>query len=161
VLILLSKPFEVGDYIVVSSGYEGTVLEISLINTKLSTVDNRVIIIPNGGLADSAIINNTFRDERVLDVKVGVAYDSDIKKVKEVLFSTLDKSSYIMKDADKLVFVDELGDSSIVMCVRSYVPANVYFKAKWEMNELIKNSLDEAGINIPFPQVDVHMIPAK
>lgn len=158
VLILISKPFEVGDYIVDSTTkYEGTVTEISLINTKLATMDNRVVIIPNGGLADSAIINNTFQDERILDVKVGVSYESDLKLVKKVLKKTVEKSSFALKNKDKLVFIDELADSGIIVGIRCYVPAKSYLSAKWEMNELIKEDLDAANISIPYPQLDVHM----
>ncbi len=158
VLILISKPFEVGDYIVDSATkYEGTVTEISLINTKLATMDNRVVIIPNGGLADSAIINNTFQDERILDVKVGVSYESDLKLVKKVLKKTVEKSSFALKNKDKLVFIDELADSGIIVGIRCYVPAKSYLSAKWEMNELIKEDLDAASISIPYPQLDVHM----
>lgn len=158
VLILISKPFEVGDYIVDSTTkYEGTVTEISLINTKLATMDNRVVIIPNGGLADSAIINNTFQDERILDVKVGVSYESDLKLVKKVLKKTVEKSSFALKNKDKLVFIDELADSGIIVGIRCYVPAKSYLNAKWEMNELIKEDLDAASISIPYPQLDVHM----
>jgi len=158
VLILISKPFEVGDYIVDSTTkYEGTVTEISLINTKLATMDNRVVIIPNGGLADSAIINNTFQDERILDVKVGVSYESDLKLVKKVLKKTVEKSSFALKNKDKLVFIDELADSGIIVGIRCYVPAKSYLSAKWEMNELIKEDLDAASISIPYPQLDVHM----
>lgn len=158
VLILISKPFEIGDYIVDSTTkYEGTVTEISLINTKLATMDNRVVIIPNGGLADSAIINNTFQDERILDVKVGVSYESDLKLVKKVLKKTVEKSSFALKNKDKLVFIDELADSGIIVGIRCYVPAKSYLNAKWEMNELIKEDLDAASISIPYPQLDVHM----
>ena len=119
VLLLLLKPFVVGDYIIDSAGMEGTVEEIQIFFTKLKTPDNRTIILPNGNLANNSIINVTTAQTRRCDIMVGISYDSDIKKAKEVLMEVLNQEEQVLKDKDMTVFVDQLGESSINICVRS------------------------------------------
>ena len=121
VLILLLKPFKVGDYIVEgSSGKEGTVKEIQIFYTKLLTYDNQTIILPNGNLANNTIVNVTAAESRRCDVKVSVAYSADIKKAKEVLTKVLSEDPDTIKEREHFVFVDELADSGINLCVRCW-----------------------------------------
>lgn len=157
VLILLLKPFKVGDYIKEDAkGNEGIVSEIQLFYTKLQTPDNRVIILPNGTLANTSMTNVTEAPVRRLDITVGIAYDSDIKRAKEALLEMLDHDEAVLKDRDRLVFVDQLADSSINLGIRFWVNQENYWEARWRLTEETKYTLDKAGITIPFPQLDVH-----
>lgn len=159
VLILLLKPFKVGDYIKEDAkGNEGTVSEIQLFYTKLQTPDNRIIILPNGTLANTSMTNVTEAPVRRLDLMVGIAYDSDIKRAKEVLTEMLKKDEAVLKDREMTVFVDQLADSSINLGIRFWVDKENYWPAKWRLTEETKYALDGAGITIPFPQLDVHQI---
>ncbi|MBP5222230.1 MAG: mechanosensitive ion channel, partial [Lachnospiraceae bacterium] len=121
VLILLLKPFKVGDYIVDASGKEGTVYEIQIFYTKLHTADNKVVILPNGNLANNSIINVTAEKVRRIDIFVQVSYQADLKRAKEVLKSMLDENSYSLKDRDRVAFVNSLDDSGVTMGVRCWV----------------------------------------
>lgn len=158
VLILLLKPFKVGDYIIESvSNHEGFVTEIQIFYTKLRTADNRIVVLPNGVLANNSLVNVTSEKDRRLDIKVGISYDADLKKAKEVLFNVLKQEKSLIPDKDCLVFVDELADSSVNIGLRCYVESGEYWKTRWRIIENCKYALDEAGISIPFPQMDVHL----
>lgn len=158
VLILLLKPFKVGDYIIESvSNHEGFVTEIQIFYTKLRTADNRIVVLPNGVLANNSLVNVTSEKDRRLDIKVGISYDADLKKAKEVLFNVLKQEKSLIPDKDCLVFVDELADSSVNIGLRCYVESGEYWMARWRIIENCKYALDEAGISIPFPQMDVHL----
>lgn len=156
VLILLLKPFVVGDYILDGgSGKEGTVSEITIFYTKLLTIDNKMIMIPNGTLSNSTITNVSKMEERRLEVMVGVSYDSDISKVKAILEGIARRDEAVMQNREILVFVSELSDSSVDMAVRVWVKNADYWTAKWRITECIKKEFDENNITIPFPQLDV------
>ena len=158
VLILLLKPFKVGDYIVEgSSGKEGTVKEIQIFYTKLTTVDNKTIVIPNGTLSNSSLTNVTARPERQLDLKVGIAYDADLKKAKDLIETLLKQDDSIIQDEDIKVFVDSLADSSVILGLRAWVKTEEYWSTRWRLLEEIKLIFDEEGIEIPFNQLTVHM----
>ncbi|WP_081829930.1 mechanosensitive ion channel family protein [Butyrivibrio sp. NC2002] len=158
ILILIAKPFRAGDYIVVNGqGIEGTVTEISLINTRLLTADSRKVIVPNGGLASATITNNFGNTMRILDTMVGISYSADIDKARAVSLKVLDGNEFISDKYEKSVYVDELADSSVILRIRGWVKPSDYVKAKWSMNEEIKKAFDREGVEIPFPQVDVHM----
>ena len=158
VLILLLNPLRVGDYIVEgASGKEDTVKEIQIFYTKLLTYDNQTIILPNGNLANNTIVNVTAAECRRCDVMVSVSYSADLKKAKEVLTRMLSADPNIMKDRDHFVFVDALEDSGINLCVRCWFKNEDFWQGKWRITENCKYVLDEAGIEIPFPQMDVHM----
>lgn len=158
VLILLLKPFKVGDYIKENSaGQEGTVSEIQIFYTKLLTPDNKVIVLPNGGLANTSLINMTAARYRRLDIVIGIPYDADIKKAKEVLQAVLKKDEFVMKDKDILVYVDELAQSSVNMGIRCFFLNENFWEGKWRITENCKYALDEAGIEIPYNQLDVHV----
>lgn len=158
VLILLLKPFKVDDYIIISgNANEGTVMEIQMFYTKLVTVDNHVVIIPNGELTTSNIINMSTLSERRINISVSIAYDADIRTAKEVIQSVLEQDAAVLKDKEHFVFVDELADSGVNLKVRCWSRNEDYWETKWRLTENVKYALDEAGISIPFPQMDVHL----
>ena len=156
VLILLLKPFVVGDYIVEGSN-EGTVYEISIFYTKLKTVDNKVIVIPNGNLSNSSLINVSHMDNRRVDVAVGIAYEADIRTAKDILYKVAEKDPARLPDEDIVVAVDNLGASSVDMTVRIWVKSEDYWPTKWRLTENIKYALDENNISIPYQQIDVQI----
>lgn len=158
VLILLLKPFKVGDYIKEDvNNNEGIVTEIELFYTKLATVDNKVIVLPNGTLANSSLTNVTACDSRRLDMVVGVSYEADIRQAKEVLQRVLEEDEDIIKDKEYFVYVSELSESAVNIGIRCWFPMDSYWKGKWRVTENVKYALDEAGIVIPYPQMDVHV----
>ena len=158
VLILLLKPFVVGDYIIEdTNGKEGTVKEIQIFYTKLSTIDNTTIVIPNGMLTNNSITNATAKDERQLDLRVGISYDADIRQAKNVIEELLEKDECIIKNEQINVFVHELADNAVVLGIRAWVKNEEYWTTRWRLLEEIKLSLDENGIEIPYPQMTVHM----
>lgn len=158
VLILLLKPFRVGDYILESStGKEGTVTEIQIFYTKLLTVDNKTVILPNGSLANNSIVNMTAQANRRMDIIVSVSYGADLKRAKEVLMNVLMEDDAVLKDMDRMVFVDELAASSVNLGVRCWFKQADFWTGKWRVTENCKLALDEAGIEIPFNQLDVHL----
>lgn len=159
VIILLIKPFKVGDYVIQGS-LEGNVSEIQLFYTTLTTPDNRKIIIPNGQLADNSLINATAADTRRLDIKVGISYNSDVKLAKDLLLKLGENDPDTLKEEGKapMAAVDELADSSVNMLLRVWTPTNKYWDVKFRLTEAVKITFDEAGIEIPFNQLDVHLI---
>ena len=158
ILILLAKPFRVGDYIIVGGlGIEGTVTEISLINTRMLTADYRRVVVPNGNLSSATITNNNGNTMRILDTMVGISYSADIDKARAVAIRVMDANEYISDKLEKSVYVDELADSSVNLRIRGWVKPTDYVKARWSMNEAIKKAFDREGVEIPYPQVDVHM----
>lgn len=158
VLILLLKPFKVGDYIIESSNnHEGTVYEISIFYTKLKTMDNKVVVIPNGTLSNNSLINVSHMDKRRVDIVVGIAYEADIKTAKEVLYEIAQNDEARIKEEDAIVFVNELGASSVDMGIRVWVKAEDYWTAKWRMTENMKYALDANQISIPYQQIDVQI----
>ena len=158
VLILILKPFVVGDYIVEDNNKnEGTVKEIQLFYTKLTTLDNRTIIIPNGMLTNNSLTNVTEKNERKLDLKVDISYESDLRKAKDILRRLIDAEERILKDEEIQVFVLELGTSSVVLGLRAWVKAEDYWDVRWKLLEDIKLTMDAEGIVIPYQQVTVHV----
>lgn len=158
VIILIMKPFKVGDYIIEDTNKnEGTVEEISLFYTRLATRDNQQVLIPNGVLANSSMTNVTSTDKRRIDLLIGVSYEADIRKTKEVLQEVIQKESACLLEEESRVFVSELADSCVTMGIRIWVKTEDYWDAKWRLTENIKYALDEHGIEIPYPQMDVHL----
>lgn len=156
VLILLLKPFKVGDYIIESvSNQEGFVTQIQIFYTTLRTADNRIVVLPNGNLANNSLVNVTSEKERRLDIKVSVSYEADLKSAKEVLLQVLKKDGSVKEDRDCMAFVEELADSAVIIGLRCYVDSGEYWTSKWRITENCKYALDEAGISIPYPQLDV------
>lgn len=162
VLILVLKPFKVGDYIKEdTNGNEGTVTSIELFYTKLATVDNRVIVLPNGTLANSSLTNVTACDSRRLDIKVGISYDADIRRAKEVVQKVLEEDEGVLKEKEHFAYVDELAESSVNLGIRCWFSMDGYWQGKWRLTENIKYALDEAEIGIPYPQMDLHLTGRK
>lgn len=154
VLILIFKPFKVGDYIV-ACGDEGTVVGIDVFYTKLATVDNKVIVIPNGTLANSSVKNVSAMDKRRVDVQVGISYESDIAAAKNVLMGIIDKNENVLRDKPINVFVASLDASQVTLETRVWVNSDKYWDTKWTLTEQYKLALDENGIEIPFNQLSV------
>lgn len=158
VLILVLKPFKVGDYIIEDSNKnEGTVTEIQIFYTKLTTADNKVIILPNGTLANSSLTNVTHAPCRRNEMKIGISYDSDIKTAKKVLKELLDNDSAVLQEKDKQIFVDDLADSSVVIGVRCYFNNDDFWEGRWRLMEEAKYALEENGVVLAYPQLDVHL----
>lgn len=158
ILILLLKPFVVGDYIIEDNhGDEGTVKEIQLFYTKLLTVDNRTVVIPNGMLTNNSLTNVTHMDERKLELKVSISYESDLLKAKAVLADLIQKESRIMQDKEHRIFVDELGDDGVILGMRCWVSTEDYWNVRWDMLEGIKLTFDRQSIVIPYRQMNVRI----
>lgn len=156
VLILILQPFKVGDYII-QGGSEGTVYEISLFYTKLKTGDNKVVVIPNGTLSNNTIVNVSHMDRRRVDVVVGISYDADIRTAKDIIFNLAQNDECRLPEDDAIVFVDNLGASSVDIGVRLWVKASDYWTVKWRLTENIKYAMDENHISIPYTQIDVQI----
>lgn len=157
VLILLLKPFKVGDFIS-AQGVDGTVKEISIFNTKLNTVGNQLAIIPNGKLSNDNIINFTGEGIRHENLSFGIGYDDDIKQAKDILLNLVSEQENVLKIEDRMpmVAVAELGDSSVNLTVRYWAKNEDFWNLRWVVLEEGKARLEAAGISIPFPQRDVH-----
>ena len=157
VLILLLKPFKVGDFIS-AQGVDGTVKEISIFNTKLNTVGNQLAIIPNGKLSNDNIINFTGEGIRLENLSFGIGYDDDIKQAKDILLNLVSEQENVLKIEDRMpmVAVAELGDSSVNLTVRYWAKNEDFWNLRWVVLEEGKARLEAAGISIPFPQRDVH-----
>ncbi len=156
VLILVFKPFKVGDTIE-AVGYIGTVKEIQIFVTVLTTADNRRVIIPNGVLSNNSLINISAEPIRRVDMLFGIGYGDDIKKAKTTLEAISAADGRILTDKDKIIAVHSLGDSSVNLACRVWVKKEDYWAVYFDMHEKVKNAFDEAGITIPFPQRDVHL----
>ena len=162
VLILILKPFKVGDYIIEDTNKnEGTVTEIQIFYTKLTTPDNKTIILPNGTLANSSLTNVTHAPHRRNEIKIGISYDSDIRTAKKVLQDLLDNDIAVLQDMERNVFVDNLADSSVVIGMRCWFKNEDFWQGRWRLIEEAKYALEENGIVLAYPQLDVHLQPVK
>lgn len=157
VLILLLKPFKVGDYIKDSAGNEGIVTEIQLFYTKLQTYERNIIIVPNGTLSNSNVTNMNMEAERRVEIKVGISYDADIRTARAALMKLLEQDEKVLQNEVKNVIVTELGDSSVNLLVQCWTRNEDYWATKWRLTEGVKYALDEADISIPYPQLDLHV----
>ena len=160
VMLLIFKPFQVGDYIIVdkANGWEGTVYKIEICYTTLLSVDYRHIVIPNGTLSGNTVVNLTARDMRKLELKIGISYDSDMHKAKQILEQIIKDDKGTREDQGMLVYVDELAESAVTLGLRVWVPTEDYWTVRWRLNETIKDEFDRQGIRIPYRQLDVHLI---
>ena len=156
VLILLAKPFKAGDFIE-AAGHQGTVVEIQILYTVLNTPDHKQIIIPNGDLSNSDIINYSAYDQRRIDMVFGIGYDDDIKKAKELLKEIVDDHELILDEPAPLIEVSELAGSSVNFAVKVWIDTVNYWRVYYDMQETVKLRFDEADIGIPYPQMDVHL----
>lgn len=156
VLILVFKPFKVGDFIS-AQGLDGTVREITIFYTKLTTFGNQVAIIPNGKLSNDNVVNYNMMPTRRDNIKVGIGYGSNIKAAKDILLQICADNENILKEPVPEVYVDGLGDSSVNLTLRFWADVTVFWPAHFYVIEETKSRFDAAGIEIPFPQRDVHM----
>ena len=157
VLILILKPFRVGDYIVEDSKKnEGYVKEIGIFYTKLQTYDNRIIVLPNGTLANNSMMNYSQAPLRRVDLTVGISYNADIAGAKQVIRKLLEEDPDVKKNEKISVYVDALGGSEVVIGIKCYCDNEKYWDVRWRLLEQIKLSLDQAGIEIPYQQLSVH-----
>ena len=157
VLILVTKPFKVGDYII-SQGGEGQVSNIGVVYTTLVSADNRKIVIPNGTLSNEPMTNVTGMGKRRVDISVGISYTADLKKAKEILQRLFEEHPLVLKEEPIQVFVDSLGDSAVLIGGRAWAASENYWECRWNITEAVKLEYDKAGIEIPFNQIDVHMV---
>ena len=155
ILIILTKPFSQGDYIS-GAGVEGTIDSIDLMSTSIITADNKIVNVPNSSLTSNSITNFTKGGTRRLDITIGISYNSDLEKAKEVLKNIAKNSGYFLEDKELSCNVTEYADSSIVLLLRGWVGAPAYWPALFAVNNAIKPAFDKAGIEIPYPQMDVH-----
>lgn len=156
VIILLFKPFKVGDAIE-AQGFIGKVKEIQIFNTIVTTFDNRIVIIPNGGLSNSAMINITKEDNRRTDWTFGIAYGDSYDTAKEVLQQLIKEDERILEDPAPFIAMHSLGDSSVNIVVRVWAAKDVLWDVHFDMNEKVYKAFPENGLSIPFPQMDVHV----
>ena len=155
-LILINQPFKRGDF-VDTCGYSGIVDAIDITCTTLQTVDNRTVILPNSSVLGSAIVNNTSELIRRIDISFGIAYSADIARAKEVIMEVCRKNEHVLEKPETFVGVGAHEDSAVTLDLRAWVDTPNYLSTKYELQEEVKLAFDEAGIEIPFPQVDVHM----
>jgi len=156
VMILIFKPFKVGD-VIDAQGYIGSVFEIQIFNTILKTPDNKTIIIPNGGLSTSSTTNYSTEEKRRVDWTIGVGYGEDLDKVRQIIKKLGDNDARILKDPEVFIAVSELADNSVNFTVRAWVNAEDYWGVFFDMNENIYKTFNEENVNIPYPQMDVHI----
>ncbi len=158
VLILLIKPFKVGDYIIyVADGLEGTVAEIEMFYTMLLTPDNRKVVIPNGTLSNNSLINVTAQEKRRLDIDVGISYTADLKLARDLCEKLFEENEKILKEEEHVAVVDSLADSAVILKLRFWVKPEDYWAVKWKVTEEVKLLFDAHGIEIPFNQLDVNI----
>ncbi len=157
ILLVFLKPYKVGDFVEVN-GYTGTVKAIEILATKINTVDNKLIIIPNGAAANASVTNYTANDLRRVDFTFGVGYESDLKLVKETILSVVNAHAKVLKDPSPFVRLGEQADSSLNYTVRLWAKKEDYWDVHFDIIEEITDVFNEKGISIPYPQLDVHQI---
>lgn len=159
VLILLLKPFELGDYIIENNkNNEGTVISIDIFYTRLRTHDNKVVVIPNGILADNSLVNLTNETKRKVEIKIAIAYNSDIKRVKEIVYGLLNEDGRILDEESKDVFIDSFDDSGMTLGIRAWVRTEDYWSTTWDLREKVKTAFDEGQIEIPYNRLEVDLL---
>lgn len=155
ILIMLFRPFRLGDYII-AEGHEGTVKSIDILYTKILTFNNELVMMPNGTLSNSNIVNVGIAGIRRLDIRIGISYKSDIEKARQALENVMKGLDLVIKDKPIEVYVREFQDSSVLLQTQCWVKHSEYMNAKYYLNENYKKALEENGVSIPFPQLDVH-----
>ncbi len=157
-IIMFLRPFSVGDYIIEhGENNEGTVEKIELYYTTLATTDSRRVVIPNSLLTGNCITTVTAADKRRLEIKVGISYDSNLQKAKDILRELIQEDPELMDQEESQIYVDSLGESSVVLGLKSWVKTEEFWNTKWRMNERIKEAFDANGIQIPYPQLDLRI----
>ena len=161
VLLLIMKPFVVGDYIDDGNGHEGTVISIEIIYTRLLTANNEMVCIPNGKLADSPVTNLTNQESRRIDFPVSISYDENIDRVRTVLLNVASECQTLSKTHESLVFVQDFDSSSVRVVLRVWAITDKYWETRFEIREVIKKAFDAEGIEIPYDHMDVNLINPK
>jgi len=156
VMILLFKPFKAGHYIE-AQGHSGTVREIQIFSTILKTPDNKTILIPNGKLANDSMVNYSVEDKRRVDWTIGIGYGNDIDKAYEVIKRLLSEDDRILNDPEPFMALNELADSSVNIVVRAWVNAGDYWPVNFRLNEQVYKTFEDEGLDIPYPQQDIHV----
>ena len=156
IMILIFKPFKVGDFIE-AQGHLGSVKEIQIFNTILTTTDNKTIIIPNGGLSTSSMTNFSTQETRRVDFVFGIAYGDDLNKAKSIIMNIAVQDTRVLKDPEPFVRMSELADSSVNITTRLWVKADAYWDVYFDTMENVYQQFIEQNINIPYPQIDVHI----
>lgn len=156
VIILLIKPFKVGDFID-AQGHSGTVKEIQIFNTILNTPDNKIIIVPNGDLANASVTNYSMMPTRRVDFSFGIGYDDDLEKAKSVIMDIIRADKRIHADPEPFIRLGEMADSSLNITTKVWVDAGDYWPVHFDLLERVKERFDKEGISIPYPQMDVHL----
>ncbi len=156
IMLVMFRPFRIGDF-VDAGGISGTVVEIHMVKTVLRTGNNQIVHIPNASIWDGAIVNYSSEPTRRIDLKVGVSYDADLRKTRQILENVLAAEQRILPEPAPVIAVSELGDSAVVLLCRPWVNTSEYWPTLWSLTEAIKLALDDAGIGIPYPQMDVHL----
>ncbi len=156
VMLILFRPFSVGDLVTVA-GETGKVEEISIFNTILNTGDNQRKIIPNGSISNSTITNITANPIRRIDLVIGIGYDDDIRKAKEILETIISGDDKVLEEPAHTIAVSELADSSVNLVVRPWVKTDDYWTVYFRLMEEIKLTFDDKGVSFPYPQTDVHV----
>lgn len=157
ILILFLRPFKVGEYIE-AQGIGGTVDNIQIFHTVLKTPDNKTVVVPNGSLSNGNIINYSRQPTRRVDVNIGIDYGDDIKKAREILLRLAHADDRVLKDPEPAVRLTGLGDSSVDLSLRMWAKTDDFWGVMWDITELAKETFDQEGITIPFPQRTVHMM---
>ena len=156
VMLLLFRPYKIGD-LIETEGHTGVVKEIQIFNTVLNTPDGKTVIVPNAPISTKSLVNFTAQGTLRVDLSVGIGYEDDIKKAKNIIMNVFNKDERILKDPAPFVGVESMGDSSVNLVVRPWTSTAHYWDVYFDTNEAVKNALDENGITIPYPQRDVHM----
>lgn len=159
VLILVLKPFVVGDYIIENDkNMEGTVVSIDIFYTRLLTYDNKLVVIPNGILTNNSLVNVTNEVNRKMELKIAIAYNSDIKKVKDLVYQLLSEDKRILESEPKDVFIDSFNESGMTLGIRAWVKTEEYWNTIWDLRERVKEGFDENGVEIPYNRLDVNVL---
>ncbi len=156
VMLIIFRPFQLGDFIE-AGGIAGLVEEIRIFHTVLKTGDNREITMPNAQIYSGTIVNYSARDTRRIDLVIGIGYDDDIKKARDLITQVLEADETVMQDPAPTIMLMELGASSVDFAVRPWVKSSVYWTTRAALLEAIKESFDNAGVSIPYPQQDIHL----
>ena len=156
VIILVFRPYKVGDYIEASTGASGKVTDIQIFHTVLTTSDNKVVFVPNGSMSNAVVTNYNRKETRRLQFTFGVEYGTDFEFAKSVLLEIINKDSRILKDPAPFIAVSELADSSVNIIVRVWVNSDDYWNVNFDMNKSVYATFNEKGISFPFPQLTIH-----
>jgi small conductance mechanosensitive channel len=155
VMLIIFRPFSKGDF-VEAGGATGVVQSISIFTTTMTTPDNKVVIVPNGSILGNNITNFSAKDTRRVDMVFGISYDDDIRKAKQILEEIIAADDRVLDEPAPVIALSELADSSVNFIVRPWAKSSDYWALLWDTTETVKLKFDEAGVSIPYPQMDVH-----